>query len=232
MNHSTELAELLARCPHVLLDFDGPVCAVFGGTTDRAVADQLRANLPGLPADVTASSDPFDVLRHAATLGPEVLAAVGREFTRLEVQAVATATPTAGTEEAITALRATNHTITIVSNNSAAAVAAYLDGHGLLPLVDGISARTRPEPDLLKPSPYLLRRAIDILDARPSRCVLIGDSITDIAAAKAVGAAVIAYANKPGKRDRFRPLKPDVTVDTMSAVTDAARMGQPSRRLA
>jgi beta-phosphoglucomutase-like phosphatase (HAD superfamily) len=73
---------------------------------------------------------------------------------------------------------------------------------------------------------------VRILDARPSRCVHIGDSTTDIASAQAVGTAVIAYANKPGKRDRFRPLEPDVSVTTMSALTDAVRMGQQSQRLA
>lgn len=232
MNDLTELAELLARCPHVLLDFDGPVCAVFGGTTDRAVADQLRADLPGLPAEVTASSDPFDVLRHAATLGPAVLDTVAREFTRLEVHAVATATPTPGAEEAIAALHATGHTITIVSNNSTAAVEAYLRSHDLMPSLDGISARTCPDPDLLKPSPHLLDQAIRQLDTTASRCVLVGDSTTDVAAARAAGAAAIAYANKPGKRERLGLIGPDATIDTMSAFARAARGAQRMHRLA
>ena len=225
------LAEVLVCCPHVLLDFDGPVCAIFGGTTDRAVADQLRANLPGLPDDVTGSSDPFDVLRHAATLGPAVLAEVAHEFTQLELQAVATATPTPGTTEAIAALRAAGHTITIVSNNSTAAVEAYLRSHDLTALIDCISARS-PAPDLLKPSPHLLDQAIRNLDAEPSRCVLIGDSTTDITAAHAAGTAVIAYANKPDKHARLGSLGPDATIRSMSAITEAVRVARQTRRLA
>ncbi len=215
------LAELLARCPHVLLDFDGPICAVFGGTTDRAIADQLRANLPGLPDHVVASSDPFDVLRHAATLGPEILDEVAHEFTRLEVQAVATATPTPGATEAIAKLCAAGHTITIVSNNSTVAVETYLRGHDLAAFVGGVSARTSSDPDLLKPNPYLVDRAIRVTGATPSGCVLLGDSPTDIIAGHAAGTAVVAYANKPGKYDRLSVLGPDIIIDTMFALTRA-----------
>ena len=219
----SDLARLLARCPHVLLDFDGPVCSVFGGTSDRAVADQLRASLPELPADVASSSDPFDVLSHAAMLGPAVLARVADEFERLEVDAVTTATPTPGAAETIVALRRAGHTITIVSNNSAAAVAAYLDHQGLADLVDGISARTDAAPDLLKPNPHLLLDAMAALDAAPKHCVLIGDSTTDLVAAHAAGTAVIGYANKPGKQDQFDALHPNAVVDNMHMIAKAAR---------
>lgn len=227
----SDLAHLLARCRHVLLDFDGPVCSVFGGTSDRAVADQLRADFPELPADVANSSDPFDVLRHAATLGPAVLARIAVEFERLEVQAAATATPTPGAAETIAALRRTGHTITIVSNNSAAAVAAYLDHQGLAELVDGISARTDPAPDLLKPSPHLLLQAMRTLGADAAHCVLIGDSATDIKAAHAVEIAVIGYANKTGKRDLFRTLNPDAVIDSMSTIADAVHDALPNPSL-
>jgi phosphoglycolate phosphatase-like HAD superfamily hydrolase len=52
--------------------------------------------------------------------------------------------------------------------------------------------------------------------------VLIGDSATDIEAARAARTAVIAYANKPGKQDRFVPLRPDALITAMSDLTAAA----------
>jgi hypothetical protein len=58
---------------YVLLDFDGPVCAVFGGVPDNEVADALRQELPGgdtLPESVLSSHDPFAVLSRAYKLGP------------------------------------------------------------------------------------------------------------------------------------------------------------------
>lgn len=213
------LADLLVRRPHVLLDFDGPVCAVFGGTGDRAVADRLRADLPSA---VAAGSDPFDVLRHAATLGPGVLARVADELTRLEIDAVATATPTPGAVEAIRALRNAGHTVTIVSNNAAPAVAAYLDRHDLRGLVTGVSARTDPSPSLLTPGPHLLLHAVTALGTTPARCVLIGDSTTDVTAAQAAGTAVVGLADRPGKREQFRLLGANAVVDAMSTVAEIA----------
>lgn len=229
MNASpTKLARVLAGAPHVLLDFDGPVCAVFGGTSDRAVADALRAKLDGpaglLPPDVAESRDPFDVLRYAATLGSERAAEIEASLTDLEVDAVATAPPTAGAGEAITALRRAGKTVTIVSNNSVAAILAYLSDHTLAPLITGVIGRSDPSPALLKPDPHLLQQAIHARRAQPRGCVLVGDSITDIQAARAAHTAVIAYANKPGKRARFAVLDPDVIISAMKDLADAATL--------
>jgi hypothetical protein len=89
-----QAATVLARCPHVLLDFDGPICGIWGGTTDRAIADELRQLLAPAPlrADVAEAKDPFTVLRYAATLGPEYADKVEQRFRELAVQAVPTAT--------------------------------------------------------------------------------------------------------------------------------------------
>lgn len=227
MNAQPErLARVLAGAPHVLLDFDGPVCAVFGGTSDRAVADELRASLDQraeqLSADVAASNDPFDVLRYAATRGPGRAAEIEQMLAGLEVRAVKTATPTPGAREAIAALRRAGKTVTIVSNNSVAAILAYLTAHGLAPLITGVIGRSDPSPTLLKPHPYLVQQAIHARRARPGDCVLVGDSTTDIEAAQIARTAVIAYANKPGKQTRFAALHPDAIVASMQDLTEAA----------
>jgi beta-phosphoglucomutase-like phosphatase (HAD superfamily) len=175
----TSVADVLARAPHVLLDFDGPICAVFGGTSDRAVADLLRHTLAEqvdhLPSSVMDTGDPFDVLRDAATLKPDSVVVIERRLAELEVQAVATAPSTANAREAIISLEETGHSITVVSNNSAEAVAAYLREHELTSHITGIVGRTNSSPDLLKPNPYLLHKAMSARGARPIECVLIGD---------------------------------------------------------
>lgn len=197
-------AELVASRKHVLLDFDGPVCAVFGTLTDRVVADRLRALLDvDLPAEIAESDDPFDVLRHAATLGADTAATVEREFRRLEVEAVATAPATPGAADTIRALVDAGHTVTIVSNNSEQAVRRYLEQRGLAGLVKGVSARTSADPDLLKPNPHFLLHAMDHLGTSPSECIMVGDSTSDIEAAQCVEVSVLAYANKPHKRAIF-----------------------------
>jgi hypothetical protein len=96
----TTLAALLAQRRHFLLDFDGPVCAVFGGVSDLAVADHLREVL----AAQTSTSpppghDPFAVLRYAATIDAELHATpaeaifVGDSSTDIEAGPAATSRP-------------------------------------------------------------------------------------------------------------------------------------------
>lgn len=219
---SSTVAEIVAAHPHVLLDFDGPVCAVFGITSAATVADHLRNLLGGdVPGVAGTSNDPFDVLIYAATRGPDVLAEVEDEFRRHEVSAVASAPMTRGIRDALSHLTTAGHTITIVSNNSSDAVTAYLSAQYLAAYVDGVSARTEPNPALLKPNSHLLDQAVRRLDTLPEHCVLVGDSIADIEAARAAGAAVIAYANKPGKRDRFASYAPDAVIERLAELGTA-----------
>jgi beta-phosphoglucomutase-like phosphatase (HAD superfamily) len=60
-------------------------------------------------------------------------------------------------------------------------------------------ARTSPDPYLLKPSPHLIEQAVTANNSDPAACTLMGDSVTDIDAAREAGTHSIGYANKPGK---------------------------------
>lgn len=221
------LTQLLTAHRHVLLDFDGPVCAVFGGVSARDTATQFAAILRDrgvpLPAEASNTDDPFDVLRAATHAHADAALLAEASLRDLEVQAVHVAPLTPGIGGALDALVETGHTITIVSNNSEAAVAAVLAAHSLRARIGAIIARTEPDPALLKPNPHLVRCAIQRLPANPDECVLIGDSVTDITAARRAGTAVIAYANKPGKRQNFAPHRPDAIIEHMQAITHALR---------
>jgi phosphoglycolate phosphatase len=200
--------DIVTRSRCLLLDFDGPVCDIYAGLTDATVAAHLRniitgQGITGMPDRITSACDPIAVFDYAATISPELGALVETEMADQEVAAVATARPVPYVHEVVTSARGTGRLIAIVSNNSDRAVRAYLDQHGLADRVDLISARTSPDPFLLKPSPHLLNEAITGLDASPAECVIIGDSVTDIQAARLAGIASIGYANKPGKRDGF-----------------------------
>lgn len=207
-------AQVLRDRRHVLLDFDGPVCAVFGATSDRLVADRLRELLPSAaPADVAATKDPFDVLRYATTQGVEMQGSIEGQLCRLEVEAVAEAPDTPGASDVLRSLNERGHTVTIVSNNSVSAIRTYLHSRNLIGWVHGISAREPGRPLMLKPHPHMLQRAIRDLTAEPAECVMVGDSVSDIHAAYRASTAVIAVANKPGKRDRFASQHPSAIVD-------------------
>jgi phosphoglycolate phosphatase len=66
-----------------------------------------------------------------------------------------------------------------------------------------VIARTSHDPALLKPSPHLITRAVEALDAEPGECTLVGDSVTDIQGARLASVQSIGYANEPGKRGRL-----------------------------
>jgi beta-phosphoglucomutase-like phosphatase (HAD superfamily) len=92
--------------------------------------------------------------------------------------------------------------VAVVSNNSAQAH-SYLDRHGLAALVQHAQGRDSDDPHRMKPNPYSVSQALAALHASAVDAVLIGDSVTDIDAARAVDVRVIAYANKPDKTERL-----------------------------
>ena len=214
-------AELLGQADALLLDFDGPVCSVFAGIPASVVANQLRTVLADaghtdLPEPDAASVDPFDVLEYAASLSEDDARYVEAAFTAHEVEAMTTATTTEGAHELIQTWHRSGRPVAIVSNNSAAAISAYLDFHGIRPLIAGVSARESSDVSLLKPNPYLLTQAVLAFGIPADRCVFVGDSRTDIEAAKAAGVRSIGYANKPGKHEAFTHAGADAITEVLT----------------
>ncbi|MFC9664902.1 HAD family hydrolase [Nocardia sp. NPDC127606] len=220
----SDLLRLIADRPCLLLDFDGPVCAVFSGISSRHVAEQLGAAMGvTLPDHLGATSDPFELLQYAARISEGVAVTTERELTRLEVEAVAVATPTPYAHDVIReAAGRDGGSVAIVSNNSLTAIDAYLRTHGLQTHVSGIYARTSAATPL-KPSPYLLEAALAGLRTDARTASFTGDSVTDLLAADSATLPAVAYANKPGKVERFAPFAPAVTITSMSALLDAVR---------
>lgn len=185
-------AELLAHRDHVLLNFDGTVCAVFGGAlSSREATDRLKVLVgDGIPPEVAASDDPFDVLRYAASCGPATARVVETQLRRLELEAVTTAPLTEGIAAALSGLRDVGYTVTIVSNTSVDAIRAFLVLHDIVQHVRAISARSKPDPELLMPSPYFVEQAVMSLGTSPEFCVLVGDSASDAARAAGIDAVL------------------------------------------
>ncbi|MTD55208.1 HAD family hydrolase [Amycolatopsis pithecellobii] len=216
-------AELLSQAEALLLDFDGPICSVFAGIPAATVADQLRTVLAdgghtNLPEPVVTSRDPFDVLRYAATLSDDDARYVEAAFTAHEVEAIPTAAPTPGAHELMAAWHDSGRPLAIVSNNSEAAINTYLDFYALRPLVDLVSARESAGIEFLKPDPYFLHQAVRMLGISAEQSVFIGDSATDVEAARSAGVRSIGYANKLGKRKRFSSAGADAITDGLTTL--------------
>ncbi len=179
-SHDGELAQLAKRAHHVLIDFDGPVCQVYAGSPAHEVADRLRASLLAAGIDIPPAAagldDPLQVFRAVADRSAQDGITAQQVLTSLEVRAVQTARPTPGAADLIVTATQTGRTVTVVTNNSSAAVTAYLTRQRLDPYVGKIVGRDDPDPALMKPSPYRVRIAVSSLRAEPEDCVFIGET--------------------------------------------------------
>ncbi|MFC8271649.1 HAD family hydrolase [Streptomyces sp. NPDC057271] len=214
----------------MLFDFDGPICHVFRGVpapgVARELSDLLAELAPELERQARTTDDPMEVHQLSAKAGKSVLAAVEAALTAAEVRAVAVAgLPTEGAVEAMKAACESGRRVAVVSNNSSECVRAYLSSNGLLGVVDEVVGRPVLRPDLMKPSPHPLLEAAALLGSTPERTVLIGDSVSDIEAARAAAAASIGFANKPAKEATLDQAGADAIVLDMGVVARA--LGEP-----
>lgn len=220
---SAELGDLLGTTGALLLDFDGPVCSIFAGYPAPQVATELvnvlRRRGVDVPPDLASEPDPLEVLRRTGAAGDHgVTRAVEDALCAAERRAVQTAEPTPYGREVIVAAWQAGMQVAAVSNNSAGAVTAYLAAHRLAEYVSPVVGRAYADPDRMKPNPEPILQAVRALGEMPSRCVLIGDSLSDIEAAKAAGVRTIGFANRPSKALTFRAAGADAIVTTMGKV--------------
>jgi len=209
-----------------------PICSVFAGLPADIIADRLRklfGDHTQLPADIARTPDPFEVFTYAASVSSDLAARVEAEMTDQELAAVATAAPTPYVHDVVTACQNSGRSVSIVSNNSARAVHAYLARHGLDDRISLVVARTSHDPALLKPSPHLITQAVAALDAEPGECTLLGDSVTDVQGARLASVQSIGYANKPGKRERLSEAGAGATINSLAdlALKFRARAADP-----
>jgi beta-phosphoglucomutase-like phosphatase (HAD superfamily) len=213
------LDEILRRARHLLIDFDGPICSLFAGTPTASIADRLRKVITRqdiqLPPTVANTTDWFEILAYAASIGPDLAASVEAELSELESAAVSTAVPTPYMHDVVAACHESGRSVAVVSNNSAAAVRAYLEAHDFAHRVDAIAARTRPDPTVLKPSPYLIEHAASALDSVPAACAVVGDSPNDMYAARSAGALGIGYARTPDDGNRLANAEARAVIGSM-----------------
>jgi beta-phosphoglucomutase-like phosphatase (HAD superfamily) len=223
------LADLIGSGP-LLLDFDGPVCSIFAGYAASRIAGELVAlldsNRVAVTPEIRRERDPLAVLRWTATAcDPYIVAAAEIALCEAELRAVVSATPTPSSHELIVRARACGLPVAVVSNNSEPAIRAYLEAHGLASYLAPIIGRPHAEPSRMKPDPGPVIAAAHALNAKPSDCTLIGDSLTDIEAARAAGVNVIGYANRPWKVEAFAVA--DAVVTSMDQIADLFLPARP-----
>jgi HAD superfamily hydrolase (TIGR01509 family) len=212
-------AELVAQAQVVLLDFDGPICSVFAGYPSvRAVSATLRAlEAAGfhLRPEWLNLEDPHRLLVDVATHIPAAVDIAEDALTRSEVHAVDSAQITAGVTVLIDQVTDRGQQWAVVSNNSTESIARFCARQDFARTPSLTVGRAKGEPHLMKPNPFALSHALELLRTPARDAVFIGDSISDVQAGGAVGIPTVGYANKPAKPELLKAAQADVVITSM-----------------
>jgi phosphoglycolate phosphatase-like HAD superfamily hydrolase len=219
-------ADLLGRATYLLFDFDGPLVDLFALGQAPRIARELFAHLEerlGYPVvDLFPNpGDPHGLLAglRVTLQGPVGMAGRAAEplvretellLVEAEREAVRTAEITDGAEALLQSLMASRRgtrRFAITSNNSAAAIDDLLAQERATVLRAAFQRQVHgrdPDPDRMKPDPGCLIRALDGLGCRyPDEALLIGDSGSDLEAAKQVGIPFLGYGATDAKRAKL-----------------------------
>ena len=156
---------------------------------------------------------------HGVTVEKDELKKLHEHFLEYYTANIAVgSTPFPGVEAALDRLAARGHRLAVCTNKYEALSVQLLETLGM---ADRFAAICGPDTfGVKKPDPEHIWRTIDKAGGRRDHAVMVGDSISDIAAAKAAGVPVIAvpfgYTDKP-----VAELDPDVVIDHFDEI-DAA----------
>jgi phosphoglycolate phosphatase len=221
----TSLKDLVQTARALLLDFDGPVCHLFSAIPAHEIAQEIRSFLlrsgERLPDSMMSANDPLALLRWTGAVAPHLLSEAEEIQTDSETRAAGLAAPTPGAAEMVRSAAAQALPVVIVTNNSARAVRTYLERGILGNSIMGISARVPGRPDLMKPDAHLVAIGVEISRQAANTCLLIGDSSTDMQAAKKVGAHSVGYAKRASKVPELSDAGADYIVRELGDVVDA-----------
>lgn len=231
------LLRLIDDADVVLLDFDGPVCDLFGRRSTAPVAEAIKAmalshwgvldqavqncrdshRILPLLCDMADKQVPGSLSRRPLELAHSIV-------TRFELDAVKRAAPTPHAESLLKCLWDLEKPVAIVSNNAEGPVKQYLDRRKLGSYIDVVCGRDPAEPRLMKPDPHLLFRALEQLGGHaPHKALMVGDQCTDLLASKAAGAAFLGCPRDAHRAREMERLGADCVVDSLEPVIAAAR---------
>lgn len=246
------LLSLLGPARAVLFDFDGPVCALFGGLPrdpsgappTKHIAEKIkkvaRDHWRFLSPEVERCDDSHDILRrlrvmHEADpdgLSPLPLKAAEDIVAQAEDEAARTAVPAQDVVALVDVLCDLGLHLAIVSNNAEDPIRVFLDRPELRlgTKFDGVFGRDPEDARLMKPSPHCVRSAIEKLSLNGSECLLIGDKLSDLEAARSAGTRFLGYTRKPSRAEQMKQEGADVVVSCHQPVLAAARELLVARR--
>lgn len=215
---------LITGATCVLFDFDGPICGLFASHRAHHIADRLIAWLAerdlDVPLDESERQDPHAVLRLIGSTHPDerLVNELEQALTDEELRAVDSAAPTPHVDDLIREWSLRGVALAITTNNSPAAASRYVARRGLAPCFDRHIYGRTTDLDLLKPDPDCLNRALDALGADPAGTLMIGDTPSDLLAARNAGVSFLGYARDAGRAGRLRGAGAEAVVESLEGI--------------
>ncbi|QES42393.1 HAD family hydrolase [Streptomyces venezuelae] len=226
-DETERLRDVVTAVRFVLFDFDGPICRLFAGRPAADVAADLvhwlkERGLRGLLTDEEMKEpDPYVVLRAVDRRHPrsDLVVELEQWLTRQELNAVATAMPTAYVDPLIRTWTAVGARLAVTTNNAPCAVGRYLARRGILScFAPHIYGRTH-DLSRLKPDPDCVERAVRAMGAEPRATLMIGDAPSDYVAAQQAGVGFLGYARNERKARLLREAGAEHLVDSLERLS-------------
>ncbi|GAB3163930.1 HAD family hydrolase [Myceligenerans halotolerans] len=213
-----EASKIVKAASAILLDFDGPVTRLMPPSVAATAADAARRGLFNaavpVPKSLEKTKDYLEVLRHAGTLDRVAIRMTDDACIKAEVAAATKAEPTPGVREMLKAAAKRGQEVVIISNNAPEAIETFLNRTDLAGYVGLVIGRPPRRPDLMKPNPFMVRGALTRIGILPDDAVMVGDSATDMQAARAAKVPAVGFARTAGKvKTLFDAGADDVTED-------------------
>lgn len=209
----------MSRIRNVIFDLDGTlidssigVIAAFSHAFTKAGLslppdDQIRAFI-GYSLETTFA--------HFTDFSPVLLKGYFREKAIETIVSSTIALP--GAEEALMQIRAEGCRTAIATTKIVANIEGILDKLGWRKFFDAYAGGN--EVQCVKPDPEQMWLVLKRLGADPGHTVVIGDTINDVLAAKAVPMKVIAVASPFESREKVISARPDYFVESVREVPD------------
>ena len=215
----TDAWEIIASAKALLLDFDGPITALMPPPLNAHAAERARAALQvtSLPDEIRTTTDHLEVLRFCADRFPEKFGTVERACSEAEIDCARQSQPSPRAEAMLRDAERRSIPVAVVSNNSAAAVQEFLQRFDWVDPIRVLACRTPTVGLKLKPDPFLVETAVDLLEVDAADCVFVGDSVTDVEAGKAAAVSAFRFA-------AVAPACPALNVALRGAPGEAVRL--------
>ncbi|MBK7721914.1 MAG: HAD family hydrolase [Austwickia sp.] len=217
------LVEPLAHADLVILDFDGPVVRLLPDPEHIDLAHAALAVLTqagvDVPEQIARLTDHGAVLAETGRRWPHLHAGIDDLCTQAEVDAARRQPPQPGAGELVQAMAAAGVPVCIVTNNAPACVTAFLQRWPWGHLVRSVHGREPARPERLKPNPAMLLDALAVTGVPADRAVMVGDSVSDVHAARRAQVASVGITADERRATQLRGAGACLVVPDTAALT-------------